>query len=160
MNNQLIDITGLRFGLLTVIKRQGTDPKCHAATWLCRCDCGKEIVVAGIDLRHDLRYRPQRGCGCRAKKHGMHGTPEYNAYLTAKQRCTNPKDKDWKDYGGRGIKFLFTSFEQWLAELGRKPSLAHSIDRKDNDGNYEPGNVRWATREEQRANQRPRKKAA
>jgi hypothetical protein len=84
-------------------------------------------------------------------------TAEYRAYRGAKRRCTDPTGKWWQDYGGRGIEFRFTSFEQWLAELGPKPSPGHSVDRKDNDGHYEPGNVRWATRAEQNKNQRPRK---
>jgi hypothetical protein len=86
-------------------------------------------------------------------------TVEYRAYCGAIARCTNPKNKSWSDYGGRGIQFHFTSFEQWLAELGPKPTPQHSVDRKDNDGHYEPGNLRWATRAEQNANQRPRRRA-
>lgn len=87
-------------------------------------------------------------------------TPEHDAYLNARRRCTNPKHDKWKDYGGRGIKFLFTSFKQWFAELGPRPSQKHSVDRKDNDGHYQPGNVRWATKEEQMANRRPYKRKA
>jgi hypothetical protein len=83
------------------------------------------------------------------------GTPEYQAYYHALNRCNNPKDENYPDYGGRGIKFLFTSFEQFFAELGSKPSHGHSLDRIRNDGHYEPGNVHWATGKEQRANQRP-----
>jgi len=85
---------------------------------------------------------------------GMSHTPEYHAYSDAKRRCTSIQDSDWKDYGGRGITFLFTSFAQFYAELGPRPTPQHSLDRKDNNGNYEPGNVRWATWHEQRLNQR------
>lgn len=77
------------------------------------------------------------------------------AYDTAKSRCNNPNDQRYNDYGGRGIKFKFKNFEQWFAELGPKPSPQHSVDRKNNDGNYEPGNLRWATSSEQRKNSRP-----
>ncbi|HWY20028.1 MAG TPA: hypothetical protein VNX26_02345 [Candidatus Acidoferrum sp.] len=87
------------------------------------------------------------------RTHGMWKSPEYTAYTHAKQRCTNPRCVDWPDYGGRGIKFLFTSFEQFFAELGPRPE-GLSLDRKNNDGNYEPGNVRWATASEQQKNQR------
>lgn len=80
-------------------------------------------------------------------------SPEYVAYYNARQRC-DPRHLRFKDYGGRGIKFLFTSFEQWLAELGRKPSPTHTVDRKDNDGNYELGNIEWTTVKQQRANRR------
>jgi hypothetical protein len=84
----------------------------------------------------------------------MSCTPEYYACFDAKYRCTNPKDKYWKDYGGRGIEFRFTSFEEFFAELGTRPTPAHSLDRIDNNGHYEPGNVRWATKAEQNANRR------
>lgn len=87
--------------------------------------------------------------------HGMSNSPEYGIYANEKYRCTNPKNKDWEDYGGRGIKFLFTSFEQFFAELGPRPSPQHSVDRIDDDGNYEPGNVRWATASQQNRNRRP-----
>lgn len=77
-----------------------------------------------------------------------------NAYLNAKSRCENHNLACWPNYGGRGIKFLFKSLDQWLAEIGLPPSELHSVDRfPNNDGNYEPGNVRWATAKEQRANQ-------
>jgi hypothetical protein len=88
------------------------------------------------------------------------------SYKHAKDRCTNPKHKFWKNYGGRrdaacptGVKFLFESFEQFMLDIGgQRPSLAYTLDRyPNNDGNYEPGNVRWATRKEQIANQRTRK---
>jgi hypothetical protein len=80
-------------------------------------------------------------------------SPEREIYDSARQRCTNPNSQNWKNYGGRGIRFLFTSFEQFFAELGPRPA-GMSLDRKNNDGNYEPGNVRWATASEQRRNQR------
>jgi hypothetical protein len=89
--------------------------------------------------------------------HGMHGSPEYRAYNSAKNRCTNPNNKQWEDYGGRGIKFLFSSFEQFFTELGTKPEpkRKYVLDREDNDGNYEPGNVRWLTTAASALNQRP-----
>jgi len=78
-------------------------------------------------------------------------TVEYRSYQMAKDRCTNPKNNRWKYYGGRGIRFLFTSFEQFFAELGLRPPRM-TVDRINNDGHYELGNVRWATRKEQRNN--------
>lgn len=86
--------------------------------------------------------------------HGKSHTPEYHIYVGARYRCTNPKSEVWKDYGGRGIQFRFVSFEEFLAELGPRPSPEYSLDRINNDGHYEPGNVRWATASEQRNNQR------
>lgn len=86
--------------------------------------------------------------------HGMKGTVEYTSYLDAKQRCNNENNKHYKNYGGRGIMFLFKSFEEFYEELGNKPSSAYQLDRIDNDGNYERGNVRWATREQNISNRR------
>jgi hypothetical protein len=79
---------------------------------------------------------------------------EHKAYFDARYRCENPNNNVFKYYGGRGIKFLFTSFDQFFAELGSKPTPQHSLDRIENDGNYEPGNVRWATKQQQSRNQR------
>lgn len=78
-------------------------------------------------------------------------TAEYRAYVNAKRRCENPKDKRWGSYGGRGIKFLFTNFDQFYAELGPRPK-GRSLDRIENDGNYELGNVQWATHSAQQKN--------
>lgn len=82
-------------------------------------------------------------------------TSEYNAYHSASQRCENPRNKAWKDYGGRGILFRFASFNQFIEHMGLKPRPDLSIDRINNDGHYEVGNCRWAT-DEQQANNRTR----
>ena len=81
-------------------------------------------------------------------------TPEWTAYENAKQRCTNSKRKGWKNWGGRGIEFRFKSFAEFLAEIGKRPSPKLTVDRIDNDGHYEVGNVQWATREHQIKNRR------
>jgi hypothetical protein len=88
-------------------------------------------------------------------------TPEYAAYINAKGRCNNSRHKQYADYGGRGIQFRFTSFEDFYSELGKRPE-GLSLDRVNNDGHYEPGNVKWSTASEQGFNRRPRnlKKAA
>lgn len=70
--------------------------------------------------------------------------PEYHAYRNAKQRCNNPNNPKWLDYGGRGIQFLFTSYAQFLADIGRRPK-GKVLDRRDNNGNYEQGNIRWVS---------------
>lgn len=86
--------------------------------------------------------------------HGLTRSPEYTAYCDAKARCRNPRKRRFYDYGGRGIEFRFESFEQFIAEVGMKPTPTDSIDRIDNDGHYEPGNVKWSTPKEQRRNRR------
>lgn len=81
-------------------------------------------------------------------------SPEYRAFVLAKARCNNPNREVYKYYGGRGIEFRFNSFEEFFAELGPKPTLKHQVERMNNDGHYEIGNVKWATRSEQSHNQR------
>jgi hypothetical protein len=85
----------------------------------------------------------------------MSGTVEYHAYIGARSRCRNPKNDSYDKYGGRGIEFRFSSFEQFFAELGPRPGPEYSVDRIDNEGHYEMGNVRWATLSEQNLNRRP-----
>lgn len=142
--------------------------------YLCRCECGKEKDVDGPSLRIGV----SRSCGCltaeaataRRTTHGDTSRadgrklpPEYIAWTSMKNRCTNEKCGHYGNYGGRGISVCeqwTQSYEVFLAHVGRRPSAEYSLDRyPDNDGNYEPGNVRWATRKQQRANQR-RSKAA
>jgi hypothetical protein len=89
----------------------------------------------------------------RYAQHGLSGTPEYKAFACAKIRCTHPNAKRYKDYGGRGIEFRFSSFEEFLTMLGPRPE-GMTLDRINNDGHYEPGNVRWATWSEQNKNRR------
>jgi len=124
------------------------------------CSCGTTLWVRA----NSFWGGHSKSCGCLKKEkaslqgkasltHGMSRTPEWDAYVHAQQRCNNPKNKDYKNYGGRGIKFLFTSFEQFFGELGKRPK-GKSLDRKNNEGNYEPGNVRWATKIQQANNKR------
>jgi hypothetical protein len=161
------DLTGLPVGFLKVLKLAGKD-KWGYKLYKCKCICGKVINVRSSSLLHQRT----RSCGCKigelqkrnprgtthgkAKiRNGKRMSSEYSVYAGAKERCTNPKRRGWKNYGGRGIKFLFTSFEQFFAELGPRPK-GKTLDRKNNDGHYEPGNVRWATWEEQVKSRRKR----
>jgi hypothetical protein len=153
------NLTGLRFGRWTVLSLFRID---RNAFWLCRCDCGNESPVC----RTSLVKHGSRSCGClrdeiatkESTTHGMHGSPEYVAWLSIKYRCDNPNSNSHHNYGGRGIAMCDLwrqSFERFLADVGHRPSLKHSIDRfPDTNGNYEPGNVRWATVKEQQRNKR------
>ena len=150
---------GKVFGRLLVLRRIGS--RNNKAVWECLCSCGNKVEVLGKSLRLGIT----QSCGCLrnervvevCSKHGMCKSPEYMAYCGAKGRCENAKDERYSDYGGRGIKFLFASFEHFFSELGLRPK-GKSLDRIDNNGNYEPGNVRWATLELQNNNRRKRVK--
>lgn len=156
--NQAHNLVGLQFGRLLVFSIHSRSPENNTARWLCRCDCGNWVAV----LAGNLQQGSVQSCGClavdstreRASRHGRSYSPEYKVYGSAKQRCQTPTDPGYKNYGGRGIEFRFSSFEQFYEVLGPRPTDKHSLDRIDVNGHYEPGNVRWATRKQQGRNQR------
>lgn len=149
------DIQGQRFGRLFVIKRIPRKPDDRNAMWNCRCDCGKTTVVAATNLG-----RTTFSCGCLQREsarkmaaqnrnfmHGMTGKPEYQAWTKMKLRCYSPQNPKYYAYGGRGIKVCKRwkeSFEAFYADMGSRPSPIHSLNRINNDDNYEPSNCEWA----------------
>lgn len=159
---KLIDLTGQRFGRLTVIERAGAKP----TRWLCECECGRKIEINAYSLNSGRTT----SCGCfarecsaeRKKTHGNAYTRLYNIWCCMKQRCLNPNHISYCNYGGRGITVCaewlhrFQSFYDWAMANGYRDDL--SIDRIDNDKGYSPDNCRWATIKEQHNNTRANRK--
>lgn len=161
---KVIDLTGQRFGRWTVLEYKGTTGRSRTSLWLCKCDCGNVSVVT----KSNLMRKVSRSCGCLGKeirlaantKHNMAYSPHYFAWYTMKARCNNPKHKNYKIYGARGIRVCeewekdFMTFYNYVSKLPHFGEEGRTLDRINDDGNYEPGNVRWATPREQANNTR------
>lgn len=157
------DKTGQRFGQLVVLRQTPERDRWGRIWWECLCDCGQLCIVQGKRMQSGHT----RSCGCRqgGYRHG-HGRgrgqrhPLFEMWLGMIKRCHRPYNTGFKYYGGRGIAVCerWHDFPAFLADVGERPSPELTLDRINNDGNYEPGNVRWATRKQQAANQRPRRK--
>lgn len=159
--SKLNDFTGQRFGMLLVVKREGSTPS-RQALWLCKCDCGKETLVTSGNLKRGHT----RSCGCYREQvrpnlhrtHGGSGSRLYKIYHGMKKRCYNPKARFYERYGGRGITVCdewlsgFEVFREWALANGYRDDL--SIDRVENDGPYAPWNCRWEKSKAQRRNRK------
>jgi hypothetical protein len=162
-----IDLTGQTFNSWQVLEfsHQAEDKKTF---WRCRCTgCQTEKVIEGYNLRSG-RSRSCRRCSAAfvASLHRTHGQSRsvvYRRWCAMKTRCTNPKSKDWKNYGGLGIRVCdawMNDFAAFHAHIGEPPTPLHTVDRIDNSGPYEPGNVKWSTQSEQMNNARRGRKNA
>lgn len=150
-SRKVIDIAGKKFGRLLVVSMAGMNSQ-RTMLWNCVCDCGNNAMVAGTKLRSGHTV----SCGCAQRDatrlsnttHGMRRMPEYNAWRSMKSRCYKKTNSAYHNYGGRGIEVCERwreSFENFISDMGRRPSAFHSIDRINNNGNYEPGNCHWST---------------
>lgn len=155
-----IDLTGKIFGRLTVTRREFVE-KSKDAMWLCSCECGNHKIVSS----HNLKIGNTASCGClqiesrtRPRKSiTLESIPGYHSWHSMVDRCTNQRSRLYKNWGGRGITISadwLKSFQNFINDMGERPSPTHSIDRINNDGNYCKENCRWATKTEQSRNTR------
>jgi len=158
-----LDLTNNKFGRLTAIKRAVNSKQ--GSYWLCKCICGKfkevfighlragKIKRCGCITKENIRII---GACCSRKTHGLSRTPEHTSWCAMRNRCLSKKTNGYKNYGGAGVKICdrWDSFENFMEDMGKRPTKEHTLDRIEVFGDYEPSNCRWATRQEQIDNKR------
>jgi hypothetical protein len=149
---------GDRFNYYTIVKE--IEPYINPASnqairkFLCKCECGNIKNITLSNLKTSI------SCGCKKNKflkHNMVNTPEYRSWRAMKSRCLNSNHVAYKNYGGRGITIYnewINSFESFIKDMGKRPTIKHTLDRINNNGNYEPSNCRWSTPKQQAKNRR------
>lgn len=146
---------GDKYGMLQIIETSDKRVGGHVV-WLCRCECGTEKEINGLHLRQGR----VKSCGCLVGEfHGMSGTKEYWVWAAMIDRCHNPKNKGYQDYGGRGITVCDEwreSFSTFFRDMGKRPDKNLTIERQNNDLGYSKANCTWATKSEQAYNRRPK----
>ncbi len=147
-----LNLTGRKFGRLLVLSIHSQDTNNGSFRWICKCECGKFTMTASKCLLGNNTT----SCGCRHKDavtiHGRSRSVEYHAWISIQSRCSNPLYHSFNRYGGRGIRCHIGSFAEFIEIVGLRPSPNYTLDRINNDGHYERGNLRWATRTEQQRN--------